>query len=194
MKTLILIVGLLVSSYPLAQASPMGEQAKNEVFANALLEDQPRIEKANEILGYRISSEQESALLRAHNLTADEVGTDNTPVRIFPDGTSNFTRSQLRRKARVLVSGGFKLKEVDLLMRAGLAGEPCAGDPDPWWQRSQPVLPPYDREEEESRRLNGPGSLIGANERHWRRYQNIELEKWRALQERRAPYTFRGAY
>jgi hypothetical protein len=114
MKTLLLIVGLLLSSCPHVQAS--------EAYANASLEEQPRILKASELLGYQISPEQASALLHAHNLTANEVGTDSTPAGIFPDGNSNFTPSQLRRKAKALVSGGFKLKEVELLMRAGLAG------------------------------------------------------------------------
>lgn len=93
-----------------------------EVFANASLAENARIQKASEILGEVLTPQQQEAILKAH-----EYG---------KNGVYELDFSQLREKQRILTKeGGFTKEQARVLIEAGIAARvtpenPTVYDPD----------------------------------------------------------------
>lgn len=64
-----------------------------------------------------ITNEEMEAVQEAHLVGIGEDGADGTPARI-----DNYTKSQLRRKAKILKAAGFSQKEREALIRDGFVG------------------------------------------------------------------------
>ena len=91
-----------------------------EVIENALLGDEDRIEKVEEILQLKLSPEQKQAFLKAHYVGSGEEGKDGGKAGVY-----NYTAKQLLEKARIL-KNEVRLTEEQrrILMEAGLAATP----------------------------------------------------------------------
>lgn len=112
-----------VSAYSLKAGGMAGEAVKNsgekmavdkvetkisDVEQNASLPPEARLAKAQELLGKELSPEQQSAILKAH-----EVGSS---------GEGKFTKAELLEKARILDEAGFTKEERRVLMENGITG------------------------------------------------------------------------
>ena len=75
-------------------------------------------EKAEEILGLRLSPEQQRAVEDAHLVGYGEKGKDGSIA-----GIGNYTEDQLRRKAEILRQAGFSHSQRRQLMEAGVVGD-----------------------------------------------------------------------
>ncbi|OGH15324.1 MAG: hypothetical protein A2689_02900 [Candidatus Levybacteria bacterium RIFCSPHIGHO2_01_FULL_38_96] len=99
------------------------------IVENTRLSSQKRIEKAAEILGRKLSDKEQSAILAAHNVGAEEEGKEGGRAEVF-----NYTQKQIAQKAQLLKDAGFSPKERRILIESGIAGLPperfAAIDPD----------------------------------------------------------------
>ena len=75
-------------------------------------------EKAEEVLGLRLSPEQRRAVETAHLVGKGERGKDGALA-----GIGNYTEAQLRRKAEILRQAGFSKNQRRTLMKAGVVGD-----------------------------------------------------------------------
>ena len=75
-------------------------------------------EKAEEILGLRLSPEQQRAVEEAHLVGYGERGKNGALA-----GIGNYTEDQLRRKAEILRQAGFSPSQRRQLMEAGVVGD-----------------------------------------------------------------------
>ena len=75
-------------------------------------------EKAEEVLGTKLSSSQKKAIEEAHLVGQGQVGRDGTPARI-----GNYTEDQLRRKAEILKQAGLSSSQRRTLMEKGIVGD-----------------------------------------------------------------------
>lgn len=112
----------------------IAEEAKNQretedpsliVYENAALEDDvERVSRAQQLLEKEeLTRDQETAILRAHNVGISEMGRDGGKAGIY-----NFTLAQIREKNRILAEAGFSEDERRALLEAGIAGAPLTTD------------------------------------------------------------------
>lgn len=101
-------------------------QRAEEVFANAQLDDEDRIAKAEEVLDRKFSKQEKEIFLSAHYAGMGQDGKDGGLAGVF-----NYKQSQIGEKARTLstrieIEGStreaFSKEERRKLMKAGLAG------------------------------------------------------------------------
>ncbi|MBI2028668.1 MAG: hypothetical protein HYT07_03590 [Candidatus Levybacteria bacterium] len=115
-STIELAIKLGYSPESITSKGPLEFKAK-DVIANALLDDQQRIEKAEELLGRSLSIKQRELLLKAHYASKGKTGKDGRGAGVF-----NLERKQLAEEARILSNEeGFTDKERRILIEAGLA-------------------------------------------------------------------------
>ena len=78
------------------------------------------VNKAEDVLGKKLTAEQAEAVQRAHLVGAsDELGKDG----INPPGIGNYTEAQLRQKNEILRAAGFSQADRRSLMEAGVVGK-----------------------------------------------------------------------
>lgn len=94
--------------------SPQSREA--QVFANAALKEEERLQAAKELLGGEFTPEQEKAIKTAHEIGAGEPGKEGQA------GVYNYTQAQLREKAEILKKAGFTPAQRRVLLEAGVAG------------------------------------------------------------------------
>lgn len=88
-----------------------------EVMANALLSDEQRLAKAEEILKKPLSQEQKEAILKAHYIGLGQKGKDGREAGVY-----NFTLAQIKEKAEILKNEGeFTQEQRRVLVEAGIA-------------------------------------------------------------------------
>lgn len=85
----------------------------------ATLNSEQRLSTASEILGRPLSSEQQKAVMAAHDVGAGQIGKDGSLASV-----GNYTTPQLREKAATLKAAGFNDKEIRQLMESGIVGNP----------------------------------------------------------------------
>ena len=82
------------------------------------------INKAEDVLGKKLTDEQAEAVQKAHLVgAADELGKDG----INPPGIGNYTEAQLRQKNEILRAAGFSPADRRSLIEAGVVGKPVSG-------------------------------------------------------------------
>ena len=87
--------------------------------ATANMTDAQRIEGAEKLLGTKLSPEQRSAILEAHNIGIGEIGADGVGAARI----GNYTREQKFRKGRTLMKDStFTRQQTQNLMDEGYAG------------------------------------------------------------------------
>lgn len=134
------------------------EVKEARVIANALLADKERIEKAEELLGKKLSETQKTALLKAHYEGEGEIGKDGSQAGVY-----NYTERQLSRKAKILRDEcGFDNSQRRMVIEAGLAATPIpnvANYADPTLQN---VIQQYNAEVNRINRIN-PSQHVDPN-------------------------------
>lgn len=76
-----------------------------------------RLTQAETLIGRQLSEAEKNALLRAHEVGANELGRDGTKA-----GIGNYTDAQLRQKAELLKEAGFNETERRALIEKGIVG------------------------------------------------------------------------
>ncbi len=102
---------------------PIEFKAK-DVIANSLLDDDQRIEKAEEILG-QLSEKQKTALLKAHRASKGKIGKSGQAAGVY-----NLKPEQLAEEVEILVNeGGFTDAQRRTIIESGLAATPIPNIP-----------------------------------------------------------------
>ena len=84
-------------------------------------DDRATLTRAREVLGETYSSltkKQKEALLKAHQVGRGQTGKNGKPASV-----ENYTRKQIREKARILARAGFPKKQREQLIRRGVVGD-----------------------------------------------------------------------
>lgn len=80
--------------------------------ANGALSDVERVAAAETRLGRQLTSVEQDAVIQAHNVGADRIGS----------GIGNYTQAEIAEKARILRDADFPADERSALIRDGIAG------------------------------------------------------------------------
>ncbi len=82
-----------------------------------------RLRNTEEALGKTLTPKEAKSVIQSHEVGAGEAGKiSGTEAGIRPDGKSNYTYGQIRKKYEVLKEGGFTKDEAKILMDKKLAG------------------------------------------------------------------------
>lgn len=88
-----------------------------EIARNASVEEQERLQIAEQKLGSSLTPEQQQAILNAHQVGVNELGKNAQPAGVF-----NYTQEHLSQKARILKEAGFSKEQRRRLMESGIVG------------------------------------------------------------------------
>jgi hypothetical protein len=120
-----------------AKRTQLGRQT---AYANSrLMWRYQRVKLARTLLKTPINYQRAKAIHQAHKIGRGEPGRNPKHVAgVNPNGTTNYTVAQLRRKAAVLHKAGFSRSEIRTLFDHGVVGSASKGRPS--FYRRHPLL------------------------------------------------------
>ena len=115
------VLAASLTALGVAGATPLVHRAVTRGLLST--EHQGRLQRAETVLGRRLSAQERQAVIQAHYVGFGQRGRDGQNLA----GLNNYTPEQLRQKARILEEAGFSPAERRSLMEAGITGLPSGG-------------------------------------------------------------------